>query len=306
MIEIRNLSHQYGKIKALQNINLKIEAGKITAFLGPNGSGKSTLFKILATLLKPTSGEIHFLGTALLKDPHAIRKSIGVVFQSPSLDKKLTVFENMIHQGHLYGLSGASLSLKVKALLEEFGVSQRQSSIVETLSGGLKRRVEISKALLHDPKVLLFDEPGAGLDPGVRQDIWRFMKKLQREKQVTCLVTTHLMDEADQSDDVAILDEGHLIAYDTPHTLKQEIGGDVVHFTSTNLNLLKQNVEQTFKYPCEILGGELRLAIAHGEDVLPQLVKAFPTLIETAKLSKPTLEDVFMKRTGHGLRGERT
>src|SRR3990167_1803609 len=204
MIEIRNLSHQYGKIKALQNINLKIEAGKITSFLGPNGSGKSTLFKILATLLKPTSGEIHFFQTALLKDPHTIRRSIGVVFQSPSLDKKLTVFENMIHQGHLYGLSGTALSQKVKVLLEEFGVAQRQSSVVETLSGGLKRRVEIAKALLHDPKVLLFDEPGAGLDPGVRQDIWRFMKKLQREKQVTCLVTTHLMDEADQSDDVAI------------------------------------------------------------------------------------------------------
>lgn len=228
ILRVKNLHHTYG----ISLIQFEVEENNIVGFLGPNGSGKTTLFRILSTLLFPKEGEIYFKDTNLLTQKMRVRKYIGVVFQSPSLDKKLTIYENMIHQGHLYGLYGEHLKSKIEELLELFRLADRKKDRIEILSGGLQRRVEIAKALLHEPTCLLLDEPSTGLDPSSRLDLWNYLLLLKK-KGVTCLLTTHLMDEAEKCDVVGILNQGKMVAWGSPLELKKGIQEEVIVKKST-------------------------------------------------------------------------
>jgi ABC-2 type transport system ATP-binding protein len=218
------LTHRYGDRVALDQVCLRVNAREIFGLLVPNGGGKTTLFRILSTLVRPTAGSASILGLDLARDTGAIRRRLGVVFQAPSLDKKLTVRENLAHQGHLYGLSGKSLGERIDHLLLEFNLCDRTRDLVETLSGGLQRRVEIAKCLLHRPEILLLDEPSTGLDPGARIDLWQTLYPLRDQQDVTVLLTTHLMEEAERCDRVAIIDRGKIVAEGAPEELRSAIG----------------------------------------------------------------------------------
>ena len=228
MILAENLSHQYGSRLALSNVSFEVKAGEIFGLLGPNGGGKSTLFRILSTMMAPTGGRAEVAGHDVARDPAAVRRSIGVVFQTQSLDKALTVAENLRAQGHLHGLSGPKLRDRMQQVMERLGLADRRNDIVETLSGGLKRRVEIAKGLLHRPVVLLMDEASTGLDPGARRELWQYVEELRSREGVTILLTTHILDEADRCDRLALLHQGRVVAEGTPAHLRSRIGGDVV------------------------------------------------------------------------------
>ena len=245
-IRVNGLSHWYGSRQALDNVDFEVAAGEIFGLLGPNGGGKTTLFRILSTLLPVQKGRVDLLDFDVAGQAARVRSAIGVTFQSPSLDRKLTVRENLVTQGHLYGLSGARLRTRIETLLARLNLADRAGDRVESLSGGLARRVEIAKGLLHDPEVLLLDEPSTGLDPGARLDLWRYLQDLRLEAGVTVLVTTHLMEEADHCDRLAILDSGRLVALGTPVELRNSIGGDCLTINSAAPDELACRVAERF------------------------------------------------------------
>lgn len=300
-IQTTSLSHTYRKAKqpALQDLNLEIQEGEIFGLLGPNGGGKTTLFRILSTLLVPTRGDCKVLGLDVRTHTDAIRRGIGVVFQSPSLDKKLTVRENMMQQGYLYGLSGKSLAVEVAAMAERFGLEEKFHEKTETLSGGLRRRVDLAKGILHRPRLLLLDEPSTGLDPGVRRDIWSYLLALRKETGVTILLTTHILDEAERCDRLAFIDKGKLAAIGTPDELKSSVGGDVITLSGKEPQQLCEQIRSRFSLPAAMLDDTVRLEIPRGHECVPKLMEAFPGQIESLRIGKPTLEDVFIDKTGH-------
>src|SRR5262249_40715151 len=227
-IALQDLVHRYDGRTALNGVSFDVLPAEIFGLLGPNGSGKTTLFRILSTLMIPGGGRAVVAGYDAASDPGRLRREIGVVFQAPSIDQKLTARENLVHQGHLYGLHGPALRNRITEVLERVGLSERARDRVETFSGGMQRRLELAKGLLHAPRVLLLDEPTTGLDPGARRDLWQYLHILRDQEKVSVLVTTHLMEEAESCDRLAILNQGKLVALGTPVELKQEIGGDVI------------------------------------------------------------------------------
>ena len=304
IIHIENLTHSYGERIALDNLNLSINPGEIFGFLGPNGSGKTTLFRILSTLLPVRDGNVSILGLDLKTAREAIRRQIGIVFQSPSLDKQLTAAENLRHQGHLYGLSGKDLEKRIDEMLSRVGLSERPREYVSTFSGGMRRRVELAKGLLHRPRLLLLDEPCTGLDPGARIDLWKYLHEIREKDGVTILVTTHLMDEAEHCNRLAIMDLGKLIACDTPAILKDQIGGDVITLTAEDPAALRRAIVKRFNLDPVVIGTSIRIERDRGHEFIPQLVEAFPGMIRSVSLGKPTLEDVFVRVTGRRFENE--
>ena len=298
-VSIFGLRHDYGSRLALNDVSFEVAPREIFGVLGPNGGGKTTLFRILSTLLPVQSGTVTVLGFDAQHQPAQVRERIGVTFQSPSLDRKLTVAENLTHQGHLYGLFGSELARRIDSLLEQFALADRRRDITGALSGGLQRRVEIAKGLLHNPQLLLLDEPSTGLDPGARIDLWRLLENLRGDQQVTVIVTTHLMDEAERCDRLAILDEGKLVALGTPVDLRSEIGGDCVTIQATDPDLLAADITARFRVQPRLLGQQLRVDVPRGHEFLQEVVEAFGPRISQISLGKPTLEDVFVIRTGH-------
>jgi ABC-2 type transport system ATP-binding protein len=301
-----DLTHRYGERLALDRISLRVAPREIFGLLGPNGGGKTTLFRILSTLVRPTSGSAEVLGLDLLRDTAKLRSRIGVVFQAPSRDKKLKVREYLAHQGHLYGLSGAALRERIDDLLLEFHLRDRAHDLVETLSGGLQRRVEIAKSLLHRPELLLLDEPSTGLDPGARIDLWQTLYRLRDQQDVTVLLTTHLMEEAERCDRVAIIDRGRIVALDTPDALRAEIGGEVISARAKDATSLGERIAQSLGVEVSILNDEVRIEHSDGGRFIARLAEAFPGELESVTLAKPTLEDVFIAKTGRRLSEEET
>lgn len=299
---VEDLGHRYGDRSALLGVSFEVGGGELFGLLGPNGGGKTTLMRILATLLVPTSGRALVEGRDVVQDPVAVRRRIGVVFQQPALDPWLTAAENLRHQGHLYGLRGAELARRTGRLLEEFGVADRGDDLVRTLSGGLRRRVELAKGLLHDPDVLLLDEPTVGLDPGGRRDFWRSVAALRDRFAVTVLVTTHLMNEAEGCDRVGILDRGRLVALGSPRDLEGEIRGDVVALETAEPDRLAAAVAERFATEARVVDGVVRIERLDGAAFVPRLAESFPGLIRSITVGRPTLDDVFLQRTGHHLR----
>lgn len=298
-VSIRQLTHVYpGGRRALDGLTLDVFPGTLFGVLGPNGGGKTTLFKILSTALRPTSGGVSLSGSDLALRPREARRKIGVVFQNPSVDKKLTVLENVVFQGRLYGLSGETLRGRAEELLRRTGLWDRRTERVDRLSGGLQRRVEIAKGLLHRPEILLLDEPSTGLDPGARRDLWIHLDELTRDG-VTVLVTTHLMEEAARCGRLLLLHEGRRVAEGTPSELVAEIGGDVVTITTSDPDRLARDVNERFSAGAAVVDGAVRLERNDGAGFVPRLVEAFPGLVDSITVGKPTLEDVFVRRTGH-------
>jgi ABC-2 type transport system ATP-binding protein len=298
-IRLAHLNYRYGNRQALVDLNLQIERGEIFAFLGPNGGGKTTLFRLLSTLIPLQQGAAEILSLDVARQTALVRALIGVVFQAPSLDKKLSVSENLRHQGRLYGLGGSDLRRRETEMLARLGLADRAGQRVETLSGGLRRRVELAKGMLHDPQVLLLDEPSTGLDPGARNDLWTYLKTLRDEHGVTIALTTHLLEEADKADRIAILHEGRLVALDTPEALRATVGGDSITIQAANPVELAAAIGARFACQPRVLDGRVRLEQAAGHAWIARLVEAFPGQIQTITLGKPTLEDVFIARTGH-------
>jgi ABC-2 type transport system ATP-binding protein len=299
-VEIENLEHVYPPSRrALAGLSFRVRPGEIFGLFGPNGGGKTTLFRILSTALRPSGGRARVFGADAAEEPARVREKIGVVFQHPSLDKKLTVRENLMHQGHLYGLRGEELRRRSEELLSAFGVADRAGDKVEVLSGGLQRRVEAAKGLLHKPALLLLDEPSAGLDPAARRDLWKGLRAL-KAGGVTVLLTTHLMEEAEACDRLALLDRGRLVAEGTPEDLRKSIGGDVIIVRAREPEDLREKITAAFGGPVHSADGVLRLERPEGHAFIPKLVEAFPGRVDSVTLGKPTLEDVFIRLTGRG------
>lgn len=301
-ITIDSVTHKYGERVALDQLSFEVQPGEIFGLLGPNGGGKTTLFKLLTTLMPVQTGELSVAGFNVRTQPDDVRRSIGVTFQSPSVDIKLTVRENIVYQGRLYGLSGRVLQDRVNEQMERFQIADRAGDIVQTLSGGLKRRVEIAKSLLHNPQVLLLDEPSTGLDPGARFDLWRALQSLRADSGVTVLVTTHLMEEAEKCDRLAILDHGHLAALGTPDELRSGIGGDCISIQAHSPEQaadLARRIESALQLSPQRFDAQLRLEAPDGARLVHTLTSQFAGDIRSITLGKPTLEDVFIRSTGH-------
>jgi ABC-2 type transport system ATP-binding protein len=301
-IQLDHLSHNYGERQALENLSFTVNPAEIFGLLGPNGSGKTTLFRILSTLMVPTGGTARVQGFDVARQPTQARQQTGIVFQARSLDLKLTVAENLKHQGHLYGLSGSLLRQRSAEVLSRVGLSDRAKDFVETLSGGMQRRVELAKGLIHSPAVLLLDEPSTGLDPGARRDMWQYLKMLRDEEGVSILVTTHLMEEAEHCDRLAILNQGHLVALGSPAELKSAIGGDVVLFETSSpetARSLSERIAARFALAPSVMGSKVRLERPEGHRLVTAVVEAFPGEIDGISVARPSLEDVFIQRTGH-------
>jgi ABC-2 type transport system ATP-binding protein len=301
-VEVERVVHHYGPRRALDNVSLTIEWGEIFAFLGPNGGGKTTLFRLLCTLIPLQQGTIRLLGYDVGRDKTAVQARIGVVFQAPSLDRKLTVAENVRHQGRLYGLSGGVLVERQREMLAHLGLADRVDDRVETLSGGLRRRVELAKGLIHRPQLLLLDEPSTGLDPGARSDLWDYLRRIREQEGVTVVLTTHLLEEADKADRLAILNAGSLVALDTPDNLRATVGGDSITIQTEEPAALSAAVQEQFGVPSQVIDGSVRLEQPDGHRWIARLVEAFPGRVRSISLGKPTLEDVFIARTGHRFR----
>jgi len=300
VISVQNVVHRYDGRTALDDVSFAVRPAELFGLLGPNGSGKTTLFRILSTLMVPTAGRALIANCDPAKDPAAVRRQIGVVFQAQSVDEKLTAYENLWHQGHLYGLRGSSLKTRIGEILDRVGLADRAKELVETFSGGMARRVELAKGLLHHPSVLLLDEPTTGLDPGARRDLWQYLQILRDQERVSVIVTTHLMEEAERCDRLAILNEGKLVAMGTPAELKREIGCDVILLDVTgDPESLAERVSARFSVQATVMAGQVRIELENGHRFIAEVVEAFPGEIRAVTVSKPTIEDVFIHRTGH-------
>jgi ABC-2 type transport system ATP-binding protein len=299
VISVQDVVHRYGDRAALNGVSFDVRHAELFGLLGPNGSGKTTLFRILSTLMIPVGGHAKIMGFDVARDPNNLRRQIGVVFQAQSIDVKLTAAENLWHQGHLYGLHGAPLKSRIAEMLGRVGLADRANEKAETFSGGMQRRLELAKGLLHHPSVLLLDEPTTGLDPGARRDLWQYLAVLRDEERVTVIVTTHLMEEAERCDRLAILNEGKVVAFGTPNDLKHEIGGDVILLDAKAPDSLAERIRARFHLDAQVLQGQVRIERENGHRFITDVVEAFPGEIEAISVSKPTLEDVFIHRTGH-------
>jgi len=298
-LKVEHLRHVYGTRVALDDVNFRVARGEIFGLLGPNGGGKTTLFKILSTLMPATSGAASVFGDALQTAPAAIRRHLGVVFQHPSLDDKLTVRENLTCHGYLYGLHGTRLQQRAMTVLQRLGLTERAAERVEALSGGLRRRTELAKALLHEPPLLLLDEPSTGLDPGARRDFVHYLRELRDRDGVTIVLTTHYMDEAERCDRVAILHQGKLVSVATPAELKDRVGGDIVVVQTPNPERLCEKIRQRFGCEPVVVDGTVRVERQRGHELVRDVVDAFGADVTLVTYGKPTLEDVFIHLTGH-------
>jgi ABC-2 type transport system ATP-binding protein len=299
VISVEGLVHRYGDRIALNGVSFEVRHAELFGLLGPNGSGKTTMFRILSTLMVASGGRAVIMGFDASREPNKLRRQIGVVFQAQSIDLKLTASENLWHQGHLYGLRGPALKSRIAEMLSRVGLLDRAREKAETFSGGMQRRLELAKGLLHRPAVLLLDEPTTGLDPGARRDLWQHLQILRDEERVTVIVTTHLMEEAERCDRLAILNSGRLVALGTPAELKREIGGDVILFDARDAESMAERIRERFNVDAKVMAGQVRLERENGHRFITDVIEAFPGEIESVSVSKPALEDVFIHRTGH-------
>lgn len=298
-LEVTDLRHRYGDRESLRGVGFSVAPGDLFALLGPNGGGKTTLFRIISTLLAPTSGSVDVFGIDVIRRPSAARRKMGVVFQSPAVDPWLTVLENLSHHGYLYGLSGPGLARGIERALERFGLSPRAHDRVSTLSGGWRRRVELAKALLPEPPLLVLDEPSSGLDPMARRDLLRELTRLRDDAGTTIVLTTHMIEEAAVADRVGILHEGRLAAIGAPADLVDAIGGDILTIAAVgDPAALQVRLRERFAIEASIVGADVRIERRRAHEFVPTLVEAMPGEIARVSVGRPTLEDVFMHTTG--------
>ncbi len=307
-IVTKELTKKFGELIAVNKVSLKIKKGELFGLLGPNGAGKTTFISMLCTMLKPTEGEAWVEGYNIKKQRDEVRKSIGIVFQDPSLDQNLTAKENLDFHARLYGLDKKTREERINEVLELVELSDKKAQLVKTFSGGMRRRLEIARGLMHLPKILFLDEPTLGLDPQTRRRIWEYIMKLKKEEKITIILTTHYMEEADfLCDRVAIIDNGKIIALDTPENLKNIVGGDVIYLRASSQEKLLELLEG-LNLKARIIDETLNISISDGETFIPKILDiARKSGIEVYSigLRKPTLEDVFIHFTGREIREER-
>jgi len=307
-IETSDLTKKFDRLVAVDSLNLEIQEGELFAFLGPNGAGKTTTTSMLATILRPTSGSAKVWGYDIIKEQNLVRKSIGIVFQDPSLDDDLTGMENLKFHARLYKVPSDLMKQRSTELLDLMELTDRADDLVKTYSGGMRRRLEIARGLLHHPKVLFLDEPTLGLDPQTRRLIWKYIEKLNKSESITMLLTTHYMEEADYlCNNVAVIDKGRIVASGTPSELKDSLGGDVITLkTETKTLKLKKDLLKIANVTCvDIVEDSIRLTAKNGETVIPDAldkVRDHGIKVQSVSLHEPTLEDVFIKVTGRQLR----
>jgi ABC-2 type transport system ATP-binding protein len=307
IIEVNELVKKYGDLTAVNGISFEVEQGEIFGFLGPNGAGKTTTISILCTLLTPTAGSAILAGYDVARERDKVRETIGLVFQDPSLDDRLTARENLEFHAYAYRVPKEVREARFSEVLEMVDLKDRAKDRVMTFSGGMKRRLEIARGLLHYPKVLFLDEPTIGLDPQTRNYIWEYINELKKRHDITIFLTTHYMDEAENCDRIAIIDYGEIGALDTPEALKSQVGGDVVQIKTSDDDEAERVLIEDYKV--EILqdkrGGEcLCFEVESGESFIPNFIKEFPLSINSISVHRPTLDDVFLKLTGHEIRPE--
>jgi ABC-2 type transport system ATP-binding protein len=300
-VTTENLRRLFGERVALDDVSFSVRQGEIFALLGPNGGGKTTLFRVLSTLLPASSGTARIAGFDVQSEAAEVRQALGVVFQSPSLDPQLTVAENLRYGGNLYGLRGPDLEMRLREMASALRVDDRLDERVKVLSGGLRRRVEIAKCLLPQPRVLLLDEPSTGLDPVARVDLWNILDQLRRKYAMTVVLTTHLMDEAERCDRVAILHRGRLLACDTPDALRGTVGADVLTLTVKAPEQFVEKFSACFGWSATLQDGLIRAEIPQAHEQVARVVEEFPGEVLSVTAGRPTLEDVFVRMTGERL-----
>jgi ABC-2 type transport system ATP-binding protein len=302
VIEVKDLSRHYGKLVAVDKVTFQVGEGEIFGFLGPNGAGKTTTISMLCTLLKPSGGEALLCGHDVLTQRNQVRHCIGLVFQDPTLDEYLTAEQNLRFHAYAYNMSKEAREKRIDEVLAMVDLSERRKSRVSTYSGGMKRRLEIGRGLLHNPRVLFLDEPTLGLDPQTRRTIWDFIIQLRKNQKLTIFLTTHYMDEAENCDRISVIDRGHIIALDTPEKLKDSLGGDVVTLTAEDNQKAMNELKEKFNLTPEMRDSHIIFSIPHGEMFLPRLIQNFQSPLLSIGIHRPTLEDVFLKLTGRAIR----
>ena len=301
-IEVKALKKTFKTVEAVRGIDLEVRAGETFGFLGPNGAGKSTTIKILCTLTDATSGTARVAGHDVATERDAVRRSIGLVFQEPTLDGYLTAEQNLRFHGELYGVDRITAASRRKEVLEMVGLNDRKDDLVMTFSGGMKRRLEIARGLLHSPKVLFLDEPTIGLDPQTRASIWQYIAELHNREEITVFVTTHYMDEAENCDRIAIVDQGKIVALDTPANLKAAIGKDRVQIATADDPAAIAALKDKFGLEARMVEGLVTFAVAEGAAFVPQLFEKLGIPIKSVTVQQPSLDDVFLNFTGTSLR----
>lgn len=302
IVHVAGLSKQYGKFTAVDDVSFSIEAGEVFGFLGPNGAGKTTTINVLCTLLRPTAGTVRIADHDVGREPRQVRQAIGLIFQDPSLDVQLTAEQNLRFHADVYNVPASEYEQRAAELLDLVGLAARRHDRVRTFSGGMRRRLEIARALLHQPKVFFLDEPTVGLDPQTRAQLWEHLLALRHRRNLTLFLTTHYLDEAEHCDRIAIMDHGRLVALDTPAALKALVGGDVVSLRSSDLAEAQAQLVAKFSLPVSEQNGELRVEVPAGDRFIPELVRALTVPIESISVRRPTLDDVFLKLTGRAIR----
>jgi len=304
IIEVKNLTRKFKDLVAVDDVSFEVKKGEIFGFLGPNGAGKTTTINMLITLMKPNSGRALVNGFDIQSGKDKVRSSIGIIFQDPSLDDKLTAKENMRFHAWLYKVPAEKMAKRINEMLTMVELEKRQKDLVETYSGGMKRRLEIARGLLHYPKVLFLDEPTIGLDPQTRAHIWDYIFKLRKQEDITMFLTTHYMDEAEYCDRIAIMDRGKIIALDTPDNLKDMVGGDVIIIKTDNNNQAVKEIKEKFGLKTETKDGDLMITKEGGEEFIPHLFRSLTIKVTSINIRQPTLNDVFLKLTGREIRDE--
>jgi ABC-2 type transport system ATP-binding protein len=304
IIQVQQLTKRYGSITAVDDISFEVEEGSIFGFLGPNGAGKTTTINILCTLLSPTSGRAIIAGHDCMQEPSEVRKAIGIVFQDTTLDKDLTAYENLIFHAYLYDVPKHDMKERVEGVLKFAELFDRRNDLVKKFSGGMKRRLEVARGLIHQPRVLFLDEPTLGLDPQSRSNLWESITELPKSRNVTIFMTTHYMEEAEVCDRIAIIDNGKIIVIGTPEELKKTIGGDVVSLSTTDNVNVKSEIERLFNLTVSEKGNDLYMTCSRGDTCIPELIRTLGDKVTSVRVQRPTLNDVFLKLTGKTIREE--
>lgn len=302
IIRVENLTKRFGAITAVNDVSFEVDEGTIFGFLGPNGAGKTTTINILCTLLLPTSGRAFISGHDCVKEPSEVRKSIGIVFQDTTLDKDLTAYENLMFHAYLYDVKRIERKKRIDDALHFVGLYERRNDLVKKFSGGMKRRLEVARGLIHKPRILFLDEPTLGLDPQTRANLWEFIVELPRKHNVTIFMTTHYMEEAEVCDRIAIIDNGKIITTGTPDELKKTVGGDVIYIRTSDNKKAKLEIEKLFNVDVSEKDGELFFTSLRGDACIPEIIKTIGETVLSVRLQRPTLNDVFLKMTGKEIR----
>jgi len=301
-VDVEDLEKRFGDVHAVRGVSFQVAAGETFGFLGPNGAGKSTTISMLCTLLRPSGGRARVAGYDVLDERDQVRREIGLVFQDQTLDQYLTATQNLRFHGQLYGVAPAELESRMHQVLELVGLWDRRDRDVATFSGGMRRRLEIARGLLHSPRVLFLDEPTVGLDPQTRASIWEYLDRLRSQEDLTIFLTTHYMDEAEHCDRIAIMDGGEIVALDDPAALKAAIGTDRVRLVTADDARAAAAIAERYGIEAEPVDGGLVLRVAGGETFVPRLLGSLDVAVRAVSVSRPTLDDVFMSYTGRRIR----